>query len=90
MFNVVVAAAVLLAAAGLWLAAVCWWRRSVLALVCAVAGIALAVAAGTGPAGSTATDELVGALAAIVIGAVLLALGQAIQRVLDEEPDAGA
>lgn len=85
-----VVAALLLAAAGLWLVAVCWRRRSILALVCAVAGIALAVAAGTGPAGSTATDALVGALTAIVIGAVLLALGQAIQRVLDEEPDTGA
>ncbi|HSZ05998.1 MAG TPA: hypothetical protein VK778_12490 [Solirubrobacteraceae bacterium] len=48
------------------------------------------VAAGTSPVGSTATDAPVGALAAIVIGAVLLALGQAIQRVLDEEPDTGA
>jgi hypothetical protein len=85
-----VVATVLIGAAGLWLAAVCWRRRSVLALVCAVAGIALVVAAGTSPVGSTATDAPVGALAAIVIGAVLLALGQAIQRVLDEEPDTGA
>ena len=90
MFSLVIAAAVPLAAAGLWLVAVCWRRRSVLALICGVAGIALAVAAGTWPAGSGATDALAGALAAIVIGAVLLALGQAIQRVLDEEPDMGA
>jgi hypothetical protein len=90
MFSLVIAAAVLLAAAGLWLAAVCWRRRSVLGLVCAVAGIALAVTAGTGPAGSGATDELAGALAAILIGAVLLALGQAIQKMLDETPDTGA
>jgi hypothetical protein len=89
-FNLVVAAAVLLAAAGLWLAVVCWRKRSVLGLVCGVAGIALAVAAGTGLAGSGATDGLIGALAAILIGAVLYVLGQAIQSVLDEEPDTGA
>ena len=90
MFSLVVAAAVVLAAAGLLLIAVCWRRRSVLAVVSGVAGIALAVAAGTCPAGGGAADMLAGALAAIVIGAVLLALGQAIQRMLDEAPDTGA
>jgi hypothetical protein len=90
MVSLVIAAAVLLAAAGLCLAAVCWRRRTVLGLVCGVAGSALAVAAGTGRAGSGGTDGLTGALAAILIGAVLLALGQAIQRMLDEAPDTGA
>lgn len=89
MFSLLVAAAVVLAPAGLWLIAACWRRRSVLAMFCGVAGIALAVAAGMCPAGGGATDMLAGALAAIVIGAVLLALGQDIQRVLDEAPDMG-
>ncbi len=90
MFDLVAAAAVVLAATGVWLIAVCWRQRSVLALICGVAGVALAVAAGTGTVGSGATDALAGALAAIVIGAILSALGQAIQRALDEEPDTGA
>jgi hypothetical protein len=90
MFSLVVAAAVLLTAASLWLAAVCWRQRSVLGLVCAVAGTASAVLAGTDPAGRATTDALAGALAAILIGAVLSALGQAIQRMLDETPDTGA
>jgi hypothetical protein len=87
----VIAAAVVLAGAGVWLVAVCWRRRSVLALLCGVLGIACAVVAGTaGRAGSGFTDALVGSLAAILIGIVLLLLGQAIQGLLDQEPDESA
>ena len=85
------AAAVVLVAAGLALVLVCWRSRSVLGLLCGLLGVASAVLGATsGHAGIGATDELAGALAAIVIGTVLLILGQAIQRVLDQEPDTSA
>lgn len=82
------AATVALGAGGVWLVVVCWRRRSVLALLCGVCAIACAVLAGTsGSAGSTATDALVGSLTAVTIGMVLLVLGQALQRLLDQDPD---
>ncbi len=90
MLNQVLAAAIALGIVALLLVAVCWRQRSVLGLVCAVLAIGSTVAAVTSGSAGSATDELVGALAAIVIGTVLLALGQAVQRLLDQEPDTGA
>jgi hypothetical protein len=82
------AGAVALGAAGAWLAALSWRRRSVLALLCGILGTASAVFAGrAGWVGRGATDPLAGSLAAITIGTVLLVLGQAVQRLLDQEPD---
>ncbi len=86
--TLVLAAAVVLGAAGLAVVVVCWRLRSVLGLLCGLLGVASAVLGATsGHAGIGATVELAGALAAIVIGTVLMALGQAIQRLLDQEPD---
>jgi hypothetical protein len=85
------AAAVALGVAGLCLAAACWRRRTVLGLLCGVVGTASAAGAATsGPAGSGARDALAGSLAAIAVGAVLLALGNTVQRLLDDEPGEGA
>lgn len=79
-----VLAAVALGAGCLWLSALSWRRRSVLATLCGVAGTASAVAAGTAAwAGRGATDAIAGSLAALIIGAVLMVLGQAMQRLLD-------
>jgi len=79
-----VLAAVALGAGGLWLGALSSRRRSVLALVCGVLGIASAVAAGRAAwAGRDATDAIVGSLAALSIGTVLMALRQAMQWLLD-------
>jgi hypothetical protein len=81
------AAAVALGLAGLWLAAVCWRRRSVLGVLCGIVGTASAIgAAATGSAGHGARAALAGSAAAVAIGTVLLALGQAVQRLLDEQP----
>ncbi len=81
------AAAVALGAAGARLVVACWRRGSVLAALCAVLGVVSAALAGTaGWAQSSASDALAGSLAAIVIGTVLLVLGQAIGRLLDENP----
>jgi len=86
--GALLAAAVALGLAGLSLVAVSWRLRSVLALLCGALGIASAIAAGTsGRTGSAATDYLSGSLAAVLIGTVLLVLGQAVQRLLDREPD---
>ncbi len=77
-----------LAVSGVWLVAASWRRRSVLALVCGMLGIASALlAAIAGRPESVVTSALLGSLAAIVIGTVLLALGQALQGLLDQEPD---
>ena len=82
------AAAVALGAVGAWLAALSWRRGSVLALLCGIVGIASAMLAGRAAwVGDAATDALVGSLGAITIGTVLLVLGQAVQRLLEHEPD---
>jgi hypothetical protein len=86
--SVALAAAVALGTAGAWLAALSWRRGSVLALLCGMLGIASAALAGRAAwVGRGATDALAGSLAAITIGAVLLVLGQTVQRLLDQEPD---
>jgi|GEM_PF-2549443 len=86
--DVALAGAIALGAAGAWLAALSWRRGSVLAVLCGMLGIASAVlAARAGWAGRGATDALAGSLAAITIGTVLLVLGQAVQRLLEHEPD---
>jgi len=86
--SVALAGAVALGTAAAWLAALSWRRGSVLALLCGVVGIASAVLAGRAAwLGRDATDAFAGSLAAITIGTVLLVLGQAIQRLLDQDPD---
>jgi transcriptional regulator of nitric oxide reductase len=72
-----------------WLVVKCWRQRSVLGAACGVVAIALVLIAIVSDGGSGA-QELAGSLAALIIGLVLLWLGWAVQRLLDEEPDAGA
>jgi len=87
---VTLAAAVLLGVANVGLVAACWRQRSVVAPLAGMVGVLAAVAAGASvPAGRKATDELAGSLAAAIIGAVLLVIGQVVQRLLDAEPDEG-
>ena len=82
------AAAVLLGVAGVGLVTACLRRASALALFCGVVGVAAAVAAGVSvTAARDATDELVGSLAATMIGTALLVIGQVVQRLLNAEPD---
>ena len=70
------------------LVACCWRRRAVLAGVSGVAGIPLvAFAIASGPTGIGAEGALVIALALLVIGAGLYGIGQALERLLDKEPD---
>ena len=72
-----------------WLVVTCWHRRSVLGAVCGVVAIVLVLIAIVSDGGGGA-QALAGSLAALIIGAVLLWLGQAVQRLLDDEPDTGA
>jgi len=85
-----IAAASALGAAGVWLIAVCWRRGSVLGLLCGTLGSIAAVAAAANAGTRGATELLIGSLAAIVIGTALLVLSQAIERLLDQEPEGGA
>ena len=80
-------AVAVLACVGLLLAIVCWRGRAALALLCALGGSAAALCALFVRAPSAA---LAGSLGASVTGAVLFALGRAMQRLLDAEPRHGA
>jgi uncharacterized membrane protein YczE len=80
-----VLATVALAGAALWLLVTCWRHRAVLGVICAALALGLAfMAALSLPRISPST--LVGSFLAIVIGTVLLTLGRAVERLLDEEP----
>jgi uncharacterized membrane protein YgdD (TMEM256/DUF423 family) len=83
--ETLIAASSALALAGVWLIAACWRRGSVLGLLCGALGSFAAVAAAADAHGSDVTDWLAGSLAAIAIGTVLLVLGQAVQRLLDQD-----
>jgi len=82
---VALAAALAVGAACVGLLIVCWRRRTVLGGVCALAGIALVAVAIA--ARHDAADAVLAASAALVIGAVLFGLGQAVQQLLDDDPD---
>lgn len=71
----------------LLLAAICWQRRATLALICAIAGSVLTLAA-LGLQSSRAL--LAGSLGASAIGAGLLALGLLVEHLLDKQPEQGA
>jgi hypothetical protein len=71
-----------------WLLVLCWRRHAVLAGLCAAAGIALVVLTLVpGYRNSARELGLIMALVAVVIGSVLFVLGQALQRMLDTEPE---
>jgi hypothetical protein len=78
----VLAGGLVLGAACAALLVVCWRQRSALGGVCGFAGLVLA---GLSLSGGAAA--LAGAALALVVGGVLLGLGAAIQRLLDDEPE---
>jgi Kef-type K+ transport system membrane component KefB len=80
-------AAASLGASGAWLVVVSWQRASILGLLCGALGSVAAIVATTSAGAGGANELLAGSLAAIVIGTVLLVLGQTIQRLLEEEPE---
>jgi hypothetical protein len=81
---------VAIAIADLGLLAICWRHRTVLGAVLSAVGIALvAFAIASGPAGSTGEGTLAIALTLFIVGGVLYALGQTLERLLDEEAEDG-
>jgi predicted branched-subunit amino acid permease len=83
------AGAFALAAAGLALLVACWKRRTVLGGVLAAASIPLAAfAIAAGPDHPAGEYSLLIATVALVLGTALYAIGQLLERMLDEEPDA--
>ena len=83
-----VAAGVAIAAGNLALLVRCWKRRSVLGGMLAALGLPLALLALVlGATRGAGEDALVGALIALVVGTALYLLGQAVQRLLDEDPE---
>jgi hypothetical protein len=76
------------ALANVWLLAACWKRRSVLAGLLGAVGIplaAFAIATGSGRRGGD--YALAGSAIALLIGGALFGIGQAVERLLDDEPD---
>lgn len=81
-----IAAALAVGTAHACLVVACWKRRSILGGVCGAAGVALVVfAISSGPATGTGEGSLVIALVVLLIGTVLLGIGQAVWRLLDDE-----
>jgi hypothetical protein len=81
------AAGVAIAAGNLRLLGLCWKRRSVLGGVLAAVGLPLAsYAIVSGPTRGVGEGALVAAVIALVLGSALYFLGQALQRLLDEDP----
>ena len=86
---ILAAAAVVVAADG-WLLVACWRRRSVLGGLCALTGAPLVgFALASGLTGGTGQGTLIASVVVLLIGIVLLGLGQTVQRLLDEEPEEG-
>ena len=82
------AAGVAIAAGNLTLLVLCWKRRSVLGGMLAALGLPLALfAVVSGPTRGAGEDALVGALIALAVGTAIYFLGQAVQRLLDEDPE---
>jgi hypothetical protein len=82
------AAGVAIAAGDLWLVLICWKRRSVLGGLLGAISMAIAVfAIVSGPSHGRGRGALAIAAIALVIATALYGLGQALQRLLDEEPE---
>lgn len=87
MTAVTVAAAAVLGAAQLRLLVLSWRVRSVLPLLCAIVGVALAgFALVSAPVGHRADVEFALALIVLVIGTILYGIGQTLWRLLDDKP----
>lgn len=79
-----------IATGDLWLVVICFKRRTVLGGVAGVVGIPLvALAVASGLSGSAADAALVIALIFLILGTVLYRVGQAFERLLDQEPEEG-
>jgi hypothetical protein len=89
--SVAYAAAALAVIAGdICLLLACWRSQTILAGVCAAAGIPLVgFAVLSGISTSTGEAALIIALGALVIGIALFGLVQVLQRLLDSEPREG-
>ncbi len=73
-----------------WLLVACWRRRSVLGGLCAFSGAPLiGFALASGITGGTGQAALTLSGVVLLIGIVLLGLGQTMQRLLDQEPEEG-
>ncbi len=85
----ILAAAAVVVADG-WLLVACWRRRSVLGGLCALGGAPLiGFALVSGLAGGIGEAALIFSVVVLLIGIVLLGLGQTVQRLLDQEPEEG-
>ncbi|MGO9956871.1 MAG: hypothetical protein ACLP50_12970 [Solirubrobacteraceae bacterium] len=79
-----------IAVADLWLAVICWRRRTVLGGVASTTVLALVgFAIASGLRGSAARSALVIAAVFLLVGIVLYWLGQGFERLLDDEPEDG-
>lgn len=81
------AAAAIVAAADCWLAVLAWSSRAVLAGVLAVAGLGLVGFAFASGLRGDAPPAVLIALALLIVAWTLFGLGQAVQRLLDAQPD---
>jgi hypothetical protein len=89
--GLLTAAGLVVAVGDLALLAGCWKQRSVLGGLPAVAGLALvALATLAESGGQTSADELAIAAVALVLGTVLFAIAQALERLLDRSPEGPA
>jgi hypothetical protein len=85
---VAIAGAIAVAIAALALIVVCWRSRTALGGVLGAVAIALvAVGLGAKPTGDGRAAWLIGALIALLIGAVLYVLGHLVGRLLEGDPD---
>jgi len=83
-----VAASAAIGAADIWLVVVCWRRRAVVGGLCGATTIVLLiVASASGLSASTETDALFGSFLSLTVGTMLFGLGQAVQRLLEHEPE---
>jgi hypothetical protein len=82
------AAGVAIAAGDVWVVLICWKRRSVLGGLLGAISMAIAVfAVVSGPSHGRGKDALAIAAIALLIATALYGLGQALQRLLDEDPE---
>ena len=88
MTGALIAGGASIAVGDLWLIAICWRHRAVLAGVLGAAGIPLVgFAITSGPTADRADGTLAIALALLIIGIGLYGLGQVLERLLDEGPE---
>jgi hypothetical protein len=82
------AAGLVVAVGDLALIVACWRSRTVLGAVLGAAGMALAVfGVARGASGSASEYSIAIAAVTLVLGTALYIIGQALERLLDDEPD---